>query len=54
MPLSLTAPPLRSRTVLAPRVPVRTTVEPISLAEANAALARLRRGEVRGAIVLAP
>ena len=37
---------------LAPRVPVRTEVEPHPLAEANDALARLREGEVRGAAVL--
>jgi propanol-preferring alcohol dehydrogenase len=39
---------------LAPRVPVRTEVETLPLAEANAALSRLRRGEVRGALVLLP
>ncbi len=38
---------------LAPRVPVRTEVEAFALAEANEALARLRTGEVRGAVVLA-
>jgi alcohol dehydrogenase, propanol-preferring len=38
---------------LAPRVPVRTEVEVSPLAEANDVLARLRRGEVRGAAVLA-
>jgi propanol-preferring alcohol dehydrogenase len=37
---------------LAPRVPVRTEVEAFPLAEANEALARLRSGDVRGAIVL--
>ena len=37
---------------LAPRVPVRTEVETYPLARANDALARLRRGEVRGAAVL--
>jgi propanol-preferring alcohol dehydrogenase len=37
---------------LAPRVPVRTEVETFPLAEANAALARLRAGQVRGAAVL--
>lgn len=39
---------------LAPRVPVRTAVEPMPLAEANAALARLRGGRVSGALVLVP
>jgi propanol-preferring alcohol dehydrogenase len=38
---------------LAPRVPVRTEVEPFPLERANDALARLRAGEVRGAAVLA-
>jgi propanol-preferring alcohol dehydrogenase len=37
---------------LAPQVPVRTEVETFPLAEANAALARLRAGQVRGAAVL--
>ena len=38
---------------LAPTVPVRTEVEVFPLEEANAALAALRAGEVRGAAVLA-
>jgi propanol-preferring alcohol dehydrogenase len=37
---------------LAPEVPVRTEIEVYPLAEANEVLARLRRGEVRGAAVL--
>jgi alcohol dehydrogenase, propanol-preferring len=37
---------------LAPRIPVRTEVEPYELEQANEALARLRAGEVRGAAVL--
>ncbi len=37
---------------LAPRVPVRTTVQPYPLAEANEALASLREGRVHGAAVL--
>jgi propanol-preferring alcohol dehydrogenase len=37
---------------LAPRVPVRTTVEPYPLAEANRALSNLRDGKVHGAAVL--
>jgi len=37
---------------LAPRVPVRTEIEPFPLAAANEALARLRGGDVRGAAVL--
>jgi len=39
---------------LAPRVPVRTSVETLPLAQANEALARLRRGLIRGAAVLVP
>lgn len=39
---------------LAPRVPVRTTVETLPLEQANTALARLRAGTVRGALVLVP
>jgi len=39
---------------LAPRVPIRTEVEAFPLAQANEALDRLRRGEVRGAAVLVP
>jgi propanol-preferring alcohol dehydrogenase len=39
---------------LAPRVPVRTEVETYPLGDANAALARLREGRVRGAAVLLP
>jgi alcohol dehydrogenase, propanol-preferring len=37
---------------LAPRVPVRTEVEVFPLEQANEALDRLRRGELRGAAVL--
>jgi propanol-preferring alcohol dehydrogenase len=39
---------------LAPRVPVRTTVETFPLAGANEALSRLRSGRIRGAAVLLP
>jgi propanol-preferring alcohol dehydrogenase len=39
---------------LAPRVPVRTVVEPFPLAQANEALSRLRSGKLRGAAVLVP
>ncbi|MBM3357268.1 MAG: zinc-dependent alcohol dehydrogenase family protein [Betaproteobacteria bacterium] len=39
---------------LAPKVPVRTTVETYPLARANEALARLREGRVTGAAVLVP
>jgi propanol-preferring alcohol dehydrogenase len=37
---------------IAPQVPVRTEVDVMALTEANGALERLRRGEVRGSLVL--
>jgi propanol-preferring alcohol dehydrogenase len=37
---------------LAPRVPVRTTVQPFALEQAEEALARLRDGRIEGAAVL--
>lgn len=39
---------------LAPKVPVRTTTEPLPLEQANEALTRLREGRVTGAAVLVP
>jgi propanol-preferring alcohol dehydrogenase len=39
---------------LAPQVPVRTEVETFPLEAANDALAKLRAGDVRGALVLVP
>jgi propanol-preferring alcohol dehydrogenase len=39
---------------LAPRVPVRTRVEPFPLERANDALAKLRSGQVQGAAVIVP
>jgi propanol-preferring alcohol dehydrogenase len=39
---------------LAPRIPVRTRVEAFPLDQANEALAKLRRGDVRGALALVP
>ncbi len=39
---------------LAPRVPVQTQVHALPLSAANEALAQLRAGEVRGALVLVP
>ncbi len=39
---------------LAPKVPVRTTVQTFPLAEANAVLSRLRHGQIHGAAVLVP
>jgi len=39
---------------LAPKVPVRTMVQPFALAEANTVLNRLRNGQIHGAAVLVP
>jgi propanol-preferring alcohol dehydrogenase len=39
---------------LAPRVPLRTTIERYALSDANEALFRLREGRVTGAAVLLP
>jgi propanol-preferring alcohol dehydrogenase len=39
---------------LAPRVPIRTRIEAFGLDEANDALAKLRRGDVEGALVIVP
>ena len=39
---------------LAPRVPVKTSIEVLKLGEANQALARLRDGRITGAAVLVP
>jgi propanol-preferring alcohol dehydrogenase len=39
---------------IAPRIPVRTTVQTFPLAEANEALAHLREGKIKGAAVLIP
>jgi alcohol dehydrogenase, propanol-preferring len=39
---------------LAPKVPVRTTIETMPLAHANEALSRLREGQLTGAAVLVP
>jgi propanol-preferring alcohol dehydrogenase len=39
---------------LAPEVPVETRVEAVPLSQANKALARLRAGDVRGALVVVP
>jgi len=39
---------------LAPKIPVKTTVQLFGLADANEALSRLRRGELTGAAVLVP
>jgi alcohol dehydrogenase, propanol-preferring len=39
---------------LAPQIPVRTEVEAFALEDADAALAKLRAGDVRGSLVLVP
>src|SRR5262249_7080521 len=39
---------------LAPKIPVRTTVETFAFRDANEALRRLRAGQIRGAAVLVP
>ena len=39
---------------IAPKVPVRTTVQTFPLTAANEALARLREGKLKGAAVLIP
>jgi propanol-preferring alcohol dehydrogenase len=39
---------------IAPQVPVRARTEAIPLERANEALARLRRGDTKGALVLVP
>jgi propanol-preferring alcohol dehydrogenase len=51
---NLTRDDAREFLALAPRVPVKTTVRTMPLAEANAALAALREGELTGAAVLIP
>jgi propanol-preferring alcohol dehydrogenase len=40
--------------LIAPRIPVKTTVQTFRLEEANEALAHLREGKIRGAAVLIP
>ena len=39
---------------IAPKVPVRTTVQTFALTAANEAVNRLRQGELQGAAVLVP
>ncbi len=51
---NLTRDDAREFLALAPKVPVKTTVVPMKLAEANEALERLRKGELQGAAVLIP
>ena len=49
---NLTRADAREFLALAPKVPVKTSVSPMPLADANEALERLRRGELTGAAVL--
>ena len=51
---NLTRDDAREFLALAPEVPVKTTVVPMKLIEANAALAALRAGKLTGAVVLVP
>jgi len=51
---NLTRDDAREFLALAPKVPVKTTVVPMKLTKANAALERLRKGELQGAAVLIP
>jgi propanol-preferring alcohol dehydrogenase len=49
---NLTRKDAREFLELAPKVPVRTTIQRFALEEANEALAALREGKVEGAAVL--
>jgi propanol-preferring alcohol dehydrogenase len=51
---NLTRDDAREFLVLAPKVPVKTTVVPMKLSDANEALKRLREGGLTGAAVLIP
>jgi len=51
---NLTRDDAREFLALAPQVPVKTTVVPMRLSEANEALSALRRGALQGAAVLIP
>jgi propanol-preferring alcohol dehydrogenase len=51
---NLTRDDAREFLALAPNVPVKTSVVPMKLSQANEALERLRRGELTGAAVLIP
>ncbi len=51
---NLTRADAREFLALAPQVPVRTTVVPMPLGEANTALQMLREGRLTGAAVLVP
>jgi alcohol dehydrogenase, propanol-preferring len=51
---NLTRDDAREFLALAPKVPVKTSVVPMKLSQANEALERLRQGELTGAAVLLP
>lgn len=51
---NLTREDAREFLALAPQIPVKTTVVPVKLEQANEALDRLRKGELTGAAVLTP
>jgi propanol-preferring alcohol dehydrogenase len=51
---NLTRADAREFLALAPKVPVKTSVVPMKLSQANEALDRLRQGELTGAAVLVP
>jgi alcohol dehydrogenase, propanol-preferring len=51
---NLTREDAREFLALAPKVPVKTSVVPMKLSQANEALERLRKGELTGAAVLIP
>jgi propanol-preferring alcohol dehydrogenase len=51
---NLTRNDAREFLALAPKIPVKTTVVPMKLSEANEALKRLREGELTGTAVLIP
>ncbi len=51
---NLTRADAREFLALAPTIPVRTSVSPMPLSQANQALERLRKGELTGAAVLIP
>jgi propanol-preferring alcohol dehydrogenase len=51
---NLTRDDAREFLALAPKIPVKTSVTPMKLSQANEALERLRQGELTGAAVLIP
>jgi propanol-preferring alcohol dehydrogenase len=51
---NLTRADAREFLALAPKIPVKTSVTPMPLQDANQALERLRQGALTGAAVLVP